>query len=158
VYKRQAHLSEGNYNEAKQLTEQGGHEIADIWVDWLRYGFKWRPAEYMGWVSDFGRRPKGEQRLFWKYGLQFTRQVLLKKMYMEDAPIWDTFAHVVAVMEGRLSLGELAALQQLCESRLAALQRNAHVNILMTEAGIQLRDIIHHKVEEQWDVNLVELG
>ncbi len=132
-----AQWTEGNINEAIRMSTQQDEEIHDIWVEWMRFGIKWSNAPYIQWVNNFSRLHKQSQRMFFRYGLLFVKRLLHHKAGMQKSE-----DRVIEVLKERLDWEQINSLAALCEECLFSLERNGNASILMTDAGIKLKNII----------------
>lgn len=132
-----AQIADGNLNQAIKMIHVQSAEIPTLWKDWMRFGLKWNNKDYINWVVRFIRLSKLDQRLFFKYGIQFSRQLLRYKIRNEN----DKIDKVVEVLGSKMQINQIESLINLCSNSLNKIERNGHSGIVMTHAGIEWRKI-----------------
>ncbi len=139
-----ARMSEGRLNEAIRWCQNAVHsDVKKLWVDWLRFGFRWQNDKYFQWVSDFGKLNKLDQRLFFRYGLIFMSSLLRAKVFgVGGAKEGDKVSDFLVQ---KLDMDQLSSLVCLLEGCLYGIVRNANSMMVMMDAGIKMKRIVQNK-------------
>ncbi len=140
---RVAHLANGNLNEAFKGTKQEENDAANLFLDWMRICYKGNGAEMVAWTDQFAPLGRERQKVFFKYGLHFLRELLCRKMAGTEALRLRNNELITALkMEKIISFDKIEPITKLFNDCWNAIERNAHPKILILDAAIQMNKVL----------------
>ncbi len=154
-----AYLAEGNYNKARQLTEDMDDNNGAIFVDWLRACYQGKPREMVRWVEAivsgkhtekdyYIKMGRKDQIVFLHYGLYFLKEFLSLKLgggalavrlQQQELKTAQNMLKVIGV-------AQMQSLIQLFDETAFHVERNGNPRILLLDASIQIHHILRKQV------------
>lgn len=149
VAKTIAHLSNGNFNTALQLTEHRENDNATLFLEWMRKCYKGNGVELVKWVEKFAGIGREYQKYFLQYGLHFLREYMVLKLTGQvnirlQAEELKTAQNLTKVIE----LDQLEKIIKLFTDCAYHVERNANPKVLFLDASINLNKILKRKLSE----------
>jgi DNA polymerase III subunit delta' len=138
-----AHLSDGNLNMAQQLATSSKNDQSQRFVTWLRVGYKGNGVEIMAWVEQFATLGRENQKFWLQYALHFLREYTVFSLTGNKNLRLNTEERATAQNLLRIiNFDQTQRIVTLLDELATAIERNANVKILMTDAAIQLHYIL----------------
>lgn len=152
--KQIAHRSEGNFNTALKLIDQGDQisQFEALFIDWVRTAFQAKANKksinrLMEWSEAIAKLGREKEKLFLGYSLEFFRQALLLNYGALDLVHFE-------LLDQSFSLKKFARfidaknIEKICselESAIHHIERNANGKIVFTDLSIKLTRLLHQK-------------
>jgi DNA polymerase-3 subunit delta' len=152
--KQIAHRSEGNFNTAMKLIDQGDQisQFEALFIDWVRTAFQAKANKksinrLMEWSEAIAKLGREKEKLFLGYSLEFFRQALLLNYGALDLVHFE-------LLDQSFSLKKFARfidaknIEKICselESAIHHIERNANGKIVFTDLSIKLTRLLHQK-------------
>ncbi len=144
-----AQLAGGNFNEALNIAAQPESDNSALFLEWLRKCYVGNGVELVGWVEDFTKLGRENQKQFLQYGLHFMQEYLTLKMAGANS-ILDvrllakerTTAENLTKVVGFDQIGHIVELFDDCAF---GIERNANQKILFLDASIKLNKILRRQ-------------
>lgn len=141
-----AHLSEGNLNTALKLAREQADSYADLFLDWMRKGYRGHGVELVKWAEQFAKLGRENQKHFLFYALHFMRELLVHKVTgREDIRLQSTERNAAIKLAGITEVDQMEAIVELLTECHYHIERNANPKIRMLDAGIQLHQVLRRK-------------
>ena len=138
-----AHLTDGDLNEALQLSKQEENDNATRFLEWMRLCYKGNGVELMAWVEKFAPIGREKQKLFIQYGLHFMREILFLKMTQnQDLRLRNNELDTALKMNKVIALDKIEPIAQLFDETAYFVERNANPKILFLDASIQMNQFL----------------
>jgi DNA polymerase-3 subunit delta' len=138
-----AHLSDGNLQEAMRLAQDAQDDNAAMFLDLMRRTWKGNGVELLSWVEKFAIIGREKQKLLFKYGLHFLREVLFLKMTgRENLRLRQREKETALQMQKVLDLEKIEKLSTLFDDCTKHIERNANPKILFLDTTIQMHKIL----------------
>ena len=141
-----AHLSNGNFNEARTLIKDSENDNATLFLEWMRKCYKGNGAELVPWAETFAALGRERQKHFFQYGLHFIREFMVYLLTGNQAvrlrpPELKTAVNLAKVM----NFHQLEPITQLFNECSYFIERNANAKILGLDASIKMHQIFKKK-------------
>jgi len=141
-----AHLSEGNFNTALKLAADKADNYADLFLEWMRKGYKGHGVELVKWAEQFAKLGRENQKHFLFYALHFMRELLVHKVTgREDIRLQPKERNAAIKLAGITEVDQMEAIVTLLTECHYHIERNANPKIRMLDAGIQLHQVLRRK-------------
>lgn len=143
-----AHLADGNFNEALKLAESEENDNANLFLDWMRKCYIGNGVDLVQWVEEFAGIGRENQKQFLKYSLHFMREYMVLKMTggtntrLRPKEL-KTAENLTKVIE----FNQIEKIVKLFTDCAYYVERNANPKILFLDTSIQLNKILK-KVKE----------
>jgi DNA polymerase-3 subunit delta' len=149
-----AHQSQGNYNKALQLLEDGGEEMIfeKHFVDWVRAAFRAKGnaaaiQDLINWSEEIAGLGRETQKKFLHYCIDMFRQALLLNyqttslVYMEPRIEKFKLENFAPFVNGS-NINDI--FKELSDA-MYHIERNGNAKIILTDLSIKLTRLIHKK-------------
>ncbi|MCB0704015.1 MAG: hypothetical protein KDC34_01840 [Saprospiraceae bacterium] len=144
-----AFLSDGNYNEALRLHQEGINDHASDFIAWLRACYQGKPAELVEWSNKLGGLGRENQKQLLQYGLHFLRELMsLKTRGVEAVRLQANELETAKRMDKVISWLRLEAFAELFSVNIYHIERNAHARLQFLDAGIRIYQIFKSEDHE----------
>lgn len=148
-------LSNGNWNQALSLMNQGVNSSADLYKEWLRLVImaytrndKRSFPGILTWVDNFNKVGRENQKNFCNYALYILREVWRMKISRVDSAVLTSEELKIATtLVNLLDEEQIEMLNQLFNDAHYYLERNAHTKIMMLNQSIRAGKIIAGQVK-----------
>ncbi|MCH2042755.1 MAG: hypothetical protein MK212_01325 [Saprospiraceae bacterium] len=154
-----AHLAEGNWNRAKKLAEETSSESHEqLFMDWLRICYRGHGRDLVSWTEgvcsgkDFDKKEhtklsRGDQSLFFQYGLYFLREYTLLKLTADTTKIRLQAGILQAAQKLTkvLSVAQAQKLSLCFDEAIYHLERNINPKILFLDVSIRVHKILKNR-------------
>ena len=156
--KQIAHRSEGNFNTALKLIDQGDQigQFEALFIEWVRTAFQAKTNKksinkLMEWSEAIAKLGREKEKQFLSYSLEFFRQALILNYGALDLVHFE-------LLDQSFSLKKFAAfidaqnIEKICselESAIHHIERNANGKIVFTDLSIKLTRLLHQKPEHR---------
>jgi DNA polymerase-3 subunit delta' len=145
-----AHLSDGSFNTALQLHEEGSTDkgFAQIYLQWLRdcYSYSKVAAKLIGWVDEIPKLQREGQKSFLQYGMHITRECLMMnygspeliRLFGEEL---DGFQKLSPFIHQGNATDIYESLNLACQH----IERNANPRIVFMDLSLKMAKLLHSK-------------
>lgn len=141
-----AHLSDGNLNTGLKLAADKADNYADLFLEWMRKGYKGHGVELVNWAEQFAKLGRENQKHFLFYALHFMRELLVHKVTgQEDIRLQPKEREAAVKLAGITEVDQMEAIVALLTECHYHIERNANPKIRMLDAGIQLHQMLRRK-------------
>jgi len=147
-----AYLANGNFREALRLSEEPDNDNAQLFLDWMRNGYRGDPIKMVKWSESFAKRGRENQKHFLRYALHFLRELCLLKVAGPDARLrlQEQEAASAKKMADVLELEQAEQLSRLFSDCAFAVERNANPKVLFLDASIKMHQILKNKLPDAY--------
>lgn len=145
--KSAAMRSEGKLSQALKIVKQEVDNVDSFFLDWFRKCYKGNGIELVEWVDVFIKHGREEQKRFFKYGLHFTRELMLYFCGMEGLNMASEGEEKVfekMVENGIIDLDKIDLISGLFSETSYSIERNANPKILFLDVSIALHEILRN--------------
>ena len=145
-----AFLADGNFDEAKSLIETEIRDDSVVFTGWLRACWQGDPTVVLPVVETFAALGRENQKQFFRYGLQFFRELLVA-LVAGNKPLRlpDDLVTVARNFAKTVDFDKCERLCALLNDDLYYIERNANPRILFTETSIKAHEILRGRVTQR---------
>lgn len=136
--------SHGNWNLAQKLLLKTDFFPIDWLKGWLQAIWSKEYGDLRAWVDTIVKHSRDEQRHYLTYALDVMQKLFWIKWGVEFHTD-ETEMEILKWLNKKIELNELDQLVKLCESSIAAIDRNANHKIVWMDASIQMRTALTQK-------------
>ena len=142
-----AYLSNGNYNEALKLAQHNENDHAQLFLEWMRNGYRGDPVKIVKWSEAFAGQGRENQKHFLQYALHFLREITLLIAAGPEVKVRlpEQELESARKMAGIMGLDQAEQLMKLFSDCIFAVERNANPKVLFLDASIQMNHILKQK-------------
>jgi DNA polymerase III subunit delta' len=142
-----AFLADGDYAEAEQMLGTEYRDDAIFFTAWLRACWQGDAATIMPLVDTFADLGRENQKQFFKYGLQFFRELIVALVAGNQAlKLPPDIADVARKFAGVVGFEQCQAICEQINQDLYYIERNANARVLFTASSIQIHEILRKLV------------
>lgn len=143
-------LANGNLNDALQMAQRQEGDLADRFLEWMRYCYAGKPTELVAWSESFAPLGRENQKHFLRYGLHFWREFLaLWVGGAEQARLRPQELATAQRMQKVIEPDQLEQIVALMEGCITYIERNANPKILFLDTSIRMHHILKRSVESR---------
>lgn len=139
-----AQLANGDLDKAIKLSQNMSQDQSAFLLQWMRVSWKSHPDGIFQLVSDFVKRSKDEQKMFYEYGIHFFREYLiyLYTSNVQKMKLSDKEKNTALQMTKTIDEYKAQQLTQMFTESIHLINRNINGKILFSANSFQLGNIM----------------
>ncbi len=142
--KKISFLTDGNFREAKNMSEENIIDFSAKLFEWLRTCYKLKPEDTVNWCDDFAKIKKEQQKYFIGYALQFFRSFLmLDVLEYNQMRFQPEEIEMANRLKKFIDLESLEIIEELLNNSFMMIERNANVKMLFMRNSIRIHELFY---------------